>query len=80
MRPLRHTGVRIGDCVDLTCDCLRCTGPDLWAIHVPLGRKKTEQVVLVDTFVCEIAQRLRFFRSLDTFPDDGRLLVRPRRK
>src|SRR6202521_2090511 len=35
---LRHTGMRIGECVDLSYDCLRSTGPNQWAIHVPLGK------------------------------------------
>jgi len=65
---LRHTGMRIGECVDLSTDCLRSTGPDQWAIHVPLGKLKTERMVPVDAFVSEIAQRLRFFRSLDPLP------------
>jgi len=74
---LRHTGMRIGECVDLSTDCLRSTGPDQWAIHVPLGKLKTERMVPVDAFVSEIAQRLRFFRSLDPLPPDGRLIARP---
>jgi hypothetical protein len=32
---VRHTGMRIGECADLPCDCLHSTGPDQWAIHVP---------------------------------------------
>jgi hypothetical protein len=39
----RHTGMRIGECADLTSDCLRSTGPGQWAIHVPLGKLKTER-------------------------------------
>jgi integrase len=74
---LRHTGMRIGECADLSCDCLRSTGPDQWAVHVPLGKLKTERMVPVDAFVCELVQRLRFFRSLDPLPADGRLLARP---
>src|SRR6202790_76827 len=35
---LRHTGMRIGECVDLSYDCLRSTGPNQWTIHVPLGK------------------------------------------
>ena len=27
----RHTGMRIGECVDLAADCLRPLGPDQWA-------------------------------------------------
>ena len=47
---LRHTGMRIGECADLSFDCLRSTGPDQWAIHVPLGKLKTERMVPVDAF------------------------------
>ena len=74
---LRHTGMRIGECVDLSWDCLRNVAPDRWAIHVPLGKLKTERMVPVDSFVCELVQRLRFFRSFDPLPADGRLLARP---
>ena len=68
---IRHTGMRIGECADLACDCLRSTGPQQWAIHVPLGKLKTERMVPVDSFVCELVQRLRFFRSLDSEPADA---------
>jgi integrase len=77
---IRHTGMRIGECADLACDCLRATGPDQWAVHVPLGKLKTERLVPVDSFVCGLVQRLRFFRSLDPLPADGRLLARPHAK
>src|SRR5438094_2885432 len=77
---IRHTGMRIGECADLSFDCLRSTGPNQWAVHVPLGKLKTERMVPVDPFVCEFVQRLRFFRSLDPLPVDGRLLARPRSK
>ena len=65
---LRHTGMRIGECADLAYDCLHNVGPDRWAIHVPLGKLKTERMVPVDSFVCELVQRLRFFRSFDPLP------------
>src|SRR6516225_383941 len=74
---IRHTGMRIGECADLSVDCLRSTGPHQWAIHVPLGKLKTERMVPVDAFVRGLVQRLRFFRSLDPLPADGRLLARP---
>src|SRR6202008_919519 len=77
---IRHTGMRIGECADLSFDCLRSTGPNQWAIHVPLGKLKTERLVPVDSFVCELVQRLRFFRSLDPLPADRRLLARPSAK
>ena len=72
---LRHTGMRIGECVDLSYDCLRSTGPNQWAIHVPLGKLKTERMIPVDAFVRDLVHRLRFFRSLDPLPADGRLLA-----
>jgi integrase len=77
---IRHTGMRIGECADLSFDCLRATGPSQWAVHVPLGKLKTERMVPVDSFVCGLVQRLRFFRSLDSMPQDGFLLARPHRK
>ncbi len=77
---IRSTGMRIGECADLSFDCLRSTGPGQWAVHVPLGKLKTERMVPVDSFVCELVQRLRFFRSLDSLPADGRLLARPNTK
>jgi len=77
---IRHTGMRIGECVDLSFDCLRSIGPNQWAVHVPLGKLKTERMVPVDSFVCDLVRRLQFFRSLDPLPADGRLLARPRRK
>ena len=77
---LRHTGMRIGECADLAYDCLHNLGPDQWAIHVPLGKLKTERMVPVDSFVCKLVHRLRFFRSFDPLPFDGRLLARPRDK
>ena len=74
---LRSTGMRIGESVDLSYDCLRSVGPNQWAIHVPLGKLKTERMVPVDAFGRDLVHRLRFFRSLDPLPTDGRLLARP---
>jgi site-specific recombinase XerD len=77
---IRHTGMRIGECADLSFDCLRGTGPNQWAVHVPLGKLKTERLVPVDSFARDLVQRLRFFRSLDALPQDGFLLPRSHRK
>jgi hypothetical protein len=41
------------------------------------AKLKTERMVPVDAFVSHLVQRLRFFRSLDPLPADGRLLARP---
>jgi len=77
---LRHTGMRIGECIDISWDCLRNIAPGRWAIHVPLGKLKTERLVPIDSFVCVLVQRLRFFRSFDPLPPDGHLLSRPHGK
>ena len=74
---LRHTGMRIGEAVDLAFDCLHTSGPNQWTIHVPLGKLKTERMVPVDSFTRDLVHRLRFFRWLDPLPPDGRLLARP---
>ena len=74
---LRHTGMRIGEAVDLSFDCLHTSVPDHWAIHVPLGKLKSERMVPVDSFTRDLVHRLRFFRSLDPSPPDGHLLARP---
>jgi site-specific recombinase XerD len=71
---LRHTGMRIGECVDLSVDCLRPLGPNHWAIHVPLGKLKTERWVPVDSFVCQLVDRIRSLRP-PTAPKAGRLLL-----
>src|SRR5260370_12259905 len=69
--------MRIGECADLSFDCLRLVGPDSWAIHVLLGKLKTERLVPVDSFVCRLVDRLRLLRSQDTLAADGFLLARP---
>ena len=73
---VRHTGMRLGECVDLAFDCLRQPAPGQWAIHVPLGKLHTERLVPVDDSVCQIVHRLRFYRSLSSAPLDGLLLAR----
>jgi len=74
---MRHTGMRIGELVDLSLDCLRPLGTGQWAIHVPLGKLKTERWVPVDSVVCGLVDRLRSLRPPE--PATGRLLLaRPR--
>jgi integrase len=74
---LRQTGMRIGEAADLAFDCLHTSGPDHWTLHVPLGKLKTERLVPIDSGTRDLVRRLRFFRSLDPLPPDGRLLARP---
>jgi integrase len=64
----RHTGMRIGECADLSLDCVRPIGPDQWGILVPLGKLQTERLVPVDSFVCKLVDRLRALRPQDA-PD-----------
>jgi hypothetical protein len=37
-------------------------------------------MVPADSFVCELIQRIRFFRSFDPLPHNGLLLARPHSK
>jgi hypothetical protein len=53
-------------------------GPDQWAIHVPLGKLKTERWVPVDSMVCHLIERIRSLRPLDAPPPGRLLLARPR--
>ena len=73
---IRYTGMRIGECADLSFDCLRSIGPGQCAILVPLGKLEKERMVPVDSLAVTIIQRLRFYRFLDPLPQDGRLLAR----
>ncbi len=77
---IRHTGIRIGECVDLSFDCLRLLAPGQWALHVPLGKLNTERLVPIDDSVCQLVHRLRFFRFLSAVPPDGLLLARRRNR
>jgi integrase len=77
---IRYTGIRIGECVDLSFDCLRLLAPGQWALHVPLGKLNTERVVPIDDSVCQLVHRLRFFRFLSAILPDGLLLARRRNR
>src|SRR5512135_1844548 len=56
---IRYTGMRIGECVDLSFDCLNSAGPGQWAIKVPLGKLQKERMVPVDSLAVTVVQRLR---------------------
>jgi hypothetical protein len=63
---LRYTGMRIGECSDLSYDCLRSPGPNQWAIHVPLGKLKTERMVpvrYVDVALTDLEREFQLARS-----------------
>jgi integrase len=65
---MRATGIRIGECLNLTAGCLRCLGEDEWAIHVPLGKLHTERWVPVDSGVRYIVDRILSLRRQSTQP------------
>jgi site-specific recombinase XerD len=45
---LRATGIRIGECLNLTADCLYPVGPSQWTLKIPLGKLHTERWLPVD--------------------------------
>jgi site-specific recombinase XerD len=59
----RATGIRIGECIDLTENCLRSVGPNQWALHVPLGKLHTERLVPVDAETRQIVTRILALRA-----------------
>jgi len=59
----RATGIRIGECIDLSLDCLRQIGPDQWALHVPLGKLHTERLVPADPDIRKIVARILTLRA-----------------
>lgn len=77
----RATGIRIGECVDLSLNCLRCLGEDRWAIHVPLGKLYTERLVPADQNIRQIIARILELRPLappkELAASAGLLLPRP---
>jgi site-specific recombinase XerD len=77
---IRYTGMRIGECADLSFDCLSAPGPGQQAILVPLGKDQKERMVPVDSLAVTVVHRLRFYRSLNPLQQDGHLLARPSTK
>ena len=61
----RATGLRIGECIGLAVNCLRSVGPDpnQWALHVPLGKLRTERLVPVDEDVRQMVHRILTLRA-----------------
>jgi site-specific recombinase XerD len=60
---IHATGIRIGECLDLSLDCLRQLGPDRWALHVPLGKLHTERLVPADPELRQIVERILALRA-----------------
>jgi site-specific recombinase XerD len=60
---MRATGIRIGECLDLSLDCLRQLEPDRWALQVPLGKLHTERLVPADPELRQIVERILALRA-----------------
>ena len=74
----RLTGLRIGETVDLSSDCLRHLGEDHWVLHVPIGKLHNERWTPVDEQVRWLIARLRFLRTLPPGASGEFLLPRPK--
>jgi site-specific recombinase XerD len=60
---LRLTGLRIGEGVSLSDDCLRCLDETRWALHVPIGKLHTERWVPADDDIRSIVARIQRLRD-----------------
>ena len=74
----RLTGMRLGETVDLSPDCLRHLSGDQWALHVPVGKLHNDRLVPVDEQIRSIVARLEFFRTLPPKAASEFLLPRPK--
>lgn len=60
---IRATGMRLGECANLSADCLRHLGPGEWALRVPLGKLHNERWIPVDDDIREILARILSLKS-----------------
>jgi integrase len=74
----RLTGMRIGETVDLSPDCLRHLGADQWSLHVPVGKLHNERWTPVDEQVRTLIARLCYLRTLPPAAPPEFLLPRPK--
>ena len=75
----RATGMRIGECIDLTVNSLEHIAADDWALHVPVGKLHTERLVPVDANTRAIFARILELRAaLPQAPTSSFLLPRPK--
>lgn len=59
---LRATGMRIGECVSLSTDCLRHVGQNQWALRVPLGKLHSERWIPVNDEICRLVTHILSLR------------------
>lgn len=60
---MRATGIRVGECIDLSLDGLRQIGPHQWVLHVPLGKLHSERLVPVDADFRSLFARILQLRA-----------------
>jgi site-specific recombinase XerD len=76
---VRLTGMRIGECLDLAADCLRQIGPDVWGVHIPLGKLHTERMVPADAAIRQtVADILALCPHAGSAPRDANRFLLPR--
>jgi site-specific recombinase XerD len=78
----RVTGMRVGECIDLTADCLQPAGEHQWLLHVPLGKLRSERLLPADADIQRIVARLLALRTSvpePRRPNSERLLLPYRR-
>jgi site-specific recombinase XerD len=69
LRLLRATGMRIGECLNLSTDCLHHLGNNEWALHVPLGKLHNERWIPVNEEIRNLVAHILSLRSLLESPD-----------
>ena len=62
LRLLRATGLRIGECRNLSVDCLHTLATNQWVLKVPLGKLHTERWLPVDDSCRQIITRILVLR------------------
>jgi site-specific recombinase XerD len=72
---LRHTGMRIGELLNLPTDCLRHLDGEQWALHVPLGKLHTERWVPVDEQIRQLYARVLLLRQERALATNSNLLL-----
>jgi len=78
LRLIRSTGMRIGECLDLTTQSLLHPSDPYWALQVPLGKLHTERSVPIDENTrATFLRLLDLRRALPSAPTSPYLLPRP---
>ena len=68
---IRHTGMRIGECADLSFDCLRSTGPNQWAVHRSANSKQNVWSPWIPLCVNSSGASNSFVSLIHCLPMDG---------